>query len=60
MMNDSLPAIIAVGILIGVFLFAWISDARKIERLDGSELGQTRLPSEIESESVEPLSLLPE
>jgi len=57
MLNDFLPAIVSVGILVGVFLFAWISDLRKIQGLNAPELVQTRVPSEIEGESVEPLSM---
>ena len=57
MLNDFLPAIVSVGILVGVFLFAWISDVRRIQRLNAPELVQTRVSSEIESESVEPLSM---
>jgi hypothetical protein len=56
MLNDYLPAIVSLGILIGAFLFAWISDVRRIQRLNAPELMQTRVLSEIESEeSVEPL-----
>jgi xanthosine utilization system XapX-like protein len=29
MSNDFLPAIVSVGILVGVFLFAWISEVLK-------------------------------
>ena len=57
MSNDFLPAIVSVGIVIGVFLFAWISDVRRIQRLNAPELMQTRVLSEIESESVEALSM---
>ena len=57
MLNDFLPAIISVGILIGVFLLAWISDVRRTQRLNAPELMQTRVPFEIESASVEPLSM---
>jgi hypothetical protein len=57
MLNDFLPAIVSVGILIGVFLFAWISDVRRIQRLNAPELMQTRVLSQIESESVGPLSM---
>jgi hypothetical protein len=55
MLNDFLPAIVSVGILAAVFLFAWISDVRRIQRLNAPELMQTRVLSEIENESVEPL-----
>jgi hypothetical protein len=34
MLNDFLPAIVSVGILVGVFLFAWVSDVRRIQRLN--------------------------
>jgi len=57
MLNDFLPAIVSVGILVGVFLFAWISDVRRIQRLNAPELMQTRVLFEIESESVESLSM---
>jgi len=57
MLNDFLPAIVSVGIVIGVFLFAWISDVRRIQRLNAPELMQTRIISEIESVSVDALSM---
>jgi hypothetical protein len=57
MSNDFLPAIVSVGIVIGVFLFAWISDLRRIQRLNALERMQTRVLSGIESESVEALSM---
>jgi hypothetical protein len=57
MLNDFLPAIVSVGILVSVFLFAWISDVRRIQRLNAPELMQTRVLFEIESESVEPFSM---
>jgi hypothetical protein len=37
MLNDYLPAIVSLGILIGAFLFAWISDVRRIQRLNAPE-----------------------
>jgi hypothetical protein len=57
MSNDFLPAIVSVGIVIGVFLFAWISDVRRIQRRNALERMQTRVLSGIESESVEALSM---
>ena len=42
MLNDFLPAIVSVSILVSVFLFAWISDVRRIQRLNAPELMQTR------------------
>jgi hypothetical protein len=57
MSNDFLPAIVSVGILVSVFLFAWISDVRRIQRLNAPELMRTRVLSEIESESVASLSM---
>jgi hypothetical protein len=39
MLNDFLPAIVSLGILVGAFLFAWISDVRRIQRLGAPELG---------------------
>ena len=57
MLIDFLPAIVSVSILVSVFLFAWISDVRRIRRLNAPELMQTRVLSEIESVSVEALSM---
>ena len=57
MLIDFLPAIVSVSILVSVFLFAWISDVRRIQRLNAPELMQTRVLSEIERESVEALSM---
>jgi hypothetical protein len=57
MLNDFLPAIVSVGIVVGAFLFAWISDVRRIQRLNAPELMRTRVLSEIESVSVEALSM---
>ena len=37
MWNEFLPAIISLGILAGAFLFAWISDVRRIQRLSAPE-----------------------
>jgi hypothetical protein len=37
MLNDFLPAIVSLGIVVGVFLFAWISDVRRIQRLSAPE-----------------------
>jgi hypothetical protein len=57
MMNEFLPAIVSVGILVGAFLCAWISDVRRIQRLNAPELMQPRFLSKIEIESVELLSM---
>jgi|HubBroStandDraft_5_1064220.scaffolds.fasta_scaffold2159600_1 hypothetical protein len=57
MSNDFLPAIISVGIVIGSFLFAWISDVRRIQILNAPKLMQTRIRSEIASERFESLSM---
>ena len=57
MLIDFLPAIVSVSILVSVFLFAWISDVRRIQRLNAPELMQTRVLSETESVSVEALSM---
>ena len=57
MLNDFLPAIVSVSILVSVFLFAWISDVRRIRRLNAPELMQTRVLSETDSVSVEALSM---
>ena len=56
MLNDFLPAIISFGILIGFFLFAWISDVRRIQRHNGPEFVRTRAP-EIETASIESLPI---
>jgi HAMP domain-containing protein len=37
MLNAYLPAIVSLGILVGAFLFAWISDVRRIQRLSTPE-----------------------
>ena len=37
MLNDFIPAIVSLGILVGAFLFAWISDVRRIQRLSVPE-----------------------
>jgi HAMP domain-containing protein len=37
MLNAYLPAIVSLGILVGAFLFAWISDVRRIQRLNAPE-----------------------
>ena len=55
MLNDFLPAIISFGILIGFFLFAWISDVRRIQPHNGPEFVRTKVSSEIESASIESL-----
>ena len=57
MLNDFLPAIVSVSILVSVFLFAWISDVRRIQRLNAPELMQNRVLSKIESVSAEALSM---
>jgi hypothetical protein len=51
MLHDFLPAIVSIGILAGAFLFAWISDARRIRRFHVPELVQTRVRSTSEIES---------
>ena len=52
MLKDFLPAIVSLGIVVGAFLLAWISDVRRIQRLNAPELMQTRVLSEIESKRV--------
>jgi hypothetical protein len=51
MLHDFLPAIVSIGILTGAFLFAWISDVRRIRRFHVPELVQTGVHSTIEIES---------
>jgi hypothetical protein len=60
MLNDFLPAVVSVGVLVGVFLFAWISDVCRIQPYNALELARTGLSSETESEAVEPLSMTPD
>jgi hypothetical protein len=55
MLNDFLPAIISVAILIAVFLYAWISDMRRIRRLRPRERVQTEFHRRAETEHLEPL-----
>ena len=43
MLNDFLPAIVSVSILVSVFLFAWISDVRRIQRLSAPEHGERNM-----------------
>lgn len=38
MLNDFFPAIVSVGILVGVFLIAWRSDVRRIRRFNALQL----------------------
>jgi len=52
MLHDFLPAIVSIGILAGAFLFAWISDVRRIRRFHVPELMQTRVDATIEIESA--------
>jgi hypothetical protein len=57
--NDFLPAVVSAAILLGCFLFAWISDVRRIQRLTAPEHVET-IPSEIGSAGVESLPVLAE
>jgi hypothetical protein len=43
MLNDFLPAIVSLGILLGAFLFAWISDVRRIQRLNAPKHGDRNM-----------------
>jgi hypothetical protein len=45
MLNDFLPAIVSLGILVGAFLFAWISDVRRIQRLSAPERDRNLVPA---------------
>ena len=42
MLNDFLPAIICVAILVGAVLFGWISDHPRIRRFGRPEFVRTR------------------
>ena len=57
MWNDFLPGIVSVGISVCVFLYAWISDIRRIQRLDSQEPPQIEPLFDIESTCAEPLSM---
>jgi hypothetical protein len=39
--NDLLPGIVSVGFSVCVFLYAWISDIRQIQRLETMEPPET-------------------
>ena len=43
MLNEFLPAIVSLGVLAGAFLFAWISDVRRIQRLNAPEPGDINM-----------------
>jgi hypothetical protein len=49
--NEFLPGIVSVGISVCVFLYAWIADIRRIQRLDTPEAAEFN--PEIESVGVE-------
>jgi hypothetical protein len=55
MLNDFLPAIICVAILVGAVLFGWISDHPRIRRFGRPEFVRTRSQPRIKSESGEPV-----
>jgi hypothetical protein len=55
MLNDFLPAIICVAILVGAVLFGWISDHPRVRRYGRPEFVRTRSQAKIKSESAEPL-----
>jgi hypothetical protein len=57
MLNDFLPAMVSVGVLAGAFLFVWISDVRRMRRLEAPEFVETTVPSMLEIEGGEELSL---
>jgi hypothetical protein len=59
MLNDFLPAIISVAILVAVFLYAWISDLRRIRRLSPPEPVQSSEPLELWTESSGGISAAP-
>jgi hypothetical protein len=57
MLNDFLPAMVSVGVLACAFLFVWISDVRRMRRLEAPEFVETTVPSMLEIEGGEELSL---
>jgi hypothetical protein len=59
MLNDFLPAIISVAILVAVFLYAWISDLRRVRRLSPPEPVQSSEPLELWTESSDGISAAP-
>jgi hypothetical protein len=55
MLDDFLPAIISVAILVGAVLFGWISDLPRVRRYGRPEFMRRRAQPSIESESGEPM-----
>jgi hypothetical protein len=52
--NDLLPGIVSVGLCVCVFLYAWISDIRQIQRYETMEPPETEplfgLPQQLDRE----------
>jgi hypothetical protein len=55
MLNDFLPAIICVAILVGAVLFGWISDHPRIRRFGRPEFVRTRSQPRIKRKNGEPV-----
>jgi hypothetical protein len=53
--NDLLPGIMSVGFSVCVFLYAWIADIHRIQRLNTLEPPQIDSLSEAEDAGVEPV-----
>jgi hypothetical protein len=55
MLNDFLPAIISVAILVGAVLFGWISDLPRVRRYGRPEFVRTKSQPKIKIESGKPV-----
>ena len=56
MWNDFLPGIASIGIAACVFLYSWISDMRRMQRLDTLEPPQFEPLFSVDSANLEQLS----
>jgi hypothetical protein len=54
--NDFLPGIVSVGFSVCVFLYAWLADIRRIQRLNAPEPPEMEPLSEIETLDPDQLS----
>jgi hypothetical protein len=55
MLNDFLPAVIVIAILVGAVLFGWISDLPRVRRYGRPEYARRRAQPRMESQSNEPV-----
>jgi hypothetical protein len=54
--NDFLPGVVSIGFSVCVFLYAWISDIRRIQRLDALKPSELEPLSNVDAGGLEPLS----